>query len=210
MLELGAPVVGPHAARNQPSRGRQTHSMCNSSDGTVGDSAPRLSLEQGKAQFAGWCSVSSPLVLGFDLANETEYDRWWPILSNPRALSIQAAWAGSAGRLVEQSPLNFTTRVPHGCTCEDMKDTRALPEWTAWAKPLVVGGSTRVAALVINTRQDKPTTVTVALSALGLPPSRRNNPTETEVWSGEVRKLTGDDWTVALPAGGHRWVIIEA
>ena len=28
MLELGAPVVGPHAARYQPSRGRQTRSLC--------------------------------------------------------------------------------------------------------------------------------------------------------------------------------------
>ena len=218
MLELGAPVVGPHAARYQPSRGDQFRSMCNSTDGTVGDSAPRLSLEQGKAQFAGWCSVSSPLVLGFDLANDTEYDRWWPILSNPRALAIQAAWAGSAGRLVEQSSQTFTTRVPHGCTCEDMKDTRALPEWTVWSKPLEVGGA-RLAALVINTRQDEPASVTVALSALGLRPARAGpagaaaaarSSTVTEVWSGEVTKLTGDDWTVVLPAGGHRWVVIEA
>ena len=91
-----------------------------------------------------------------------------------------------------------------------MKDTRALPEWTAWAKPLVAGGS-KVAALVINTRQDRPATVTVALSALGLPSSSRGTPTtEMDVWSGKVRKLVGDHWKVALPAGGHRWVIMEA
>ena len=81
MLELGAPVVGPHAARYQPSRGRQFQSMCNASDGTAGDSAPRLSFEQAQAQLAGWCTVSPPLILGFDLANETEYNRWWPLLS---------------------------------------------------------------------------------------------------------------------------------
>jgi hypothetical protein len=161
MLELGAPVVGPHAARYQPSRGRQTHSLCNASDGTVGDTGPRLSLEQGKAQFAGWCTVSSPLVLGgslgyisrtelvllthgrvdgragFDMANQTEYDRWFPLLSNPRALSIQAAWAGSAGKLVASGG-NFTTIVPHGCSCEAMSDVKGLPEWTVWrrARPL--------------------------------------------------------------------------
>jgi hypothetical protein len=75
LLELGAPVVGPHAARYQPSRGRQYRSMCNASDGTVhGDSAPRLSFEQGQAQFAGWSTVSSPLILG-EQASERASER---------------------------------------------------------------------------------------------------------------------------------------
>lgn len=212
MLELGAPVVGPHAARYQPSRGRQFQSMCNASDGTAGDSAPRLSFEQGQAQLAGWCTVSSPLILGFDLANETEYNRWWPLLSNQRALGIQGAWAGSAGRLVTQARHNFTTRVPHGCTCEDMKDTRSLPEFTVWSKPLLASGA-KVAALAINTRQDQPTTISVSFSELGLLRSSTETDvgvTETEVWSGEVAKLENSEWQVALPAGGHRWVILEA
>ena len=123
-------MVGPHAARYQPSRGRQFRSMCNATDPTGQDTGPRLSLEQGKAQFAGWydfrqghrqssfghvrfvvahfrwyaTGARSParvspqtnppclwsiwawldrllvvvVVLGFDLANETEYNRWWP------------------------------------------------------------------------------------------------------------------------------------
>jgi hypothetical protein len=185
--------------------------MCNASDGTVGDSAPRLSFEQAQAQLAGWCTVSSPLILGFDLANETEYNRWWPLLSNQRALGIQSAWAGSAGRLVAQARRNFTTRVPHGCTCEDMKDTRSLPEFTVWSKPLVASGA-KVAALVINTRQDQSASISVSFSELGL--LRSSAETEevgaTEVWSGEVEKLKGSEWQVVLPAGGHRWVILEA
>ena len=185
--------------------------MCNASDGTVGDSAPRLSIAQGRAQLAGWCTVSSPLILGFDLANETEYNRWWPLLSNPRALFIQSAWAGSAGKLVKQADRNFSTRVPHGCTCEDMKDTRALPEFTVWSKPLVANGA-KVAALVINTRQDQPASVSVSFSDLGLlRSSTAVGVTETEVWSGEVLKLqVGEEWKVALPAGGHRWVILQS
>lgn len=187
--------------------------MCNASDGTVGDSAPRLSIAQGRAQLAGWCTVSSPLILGFDLANETEYNRWWPLLSNPRALFIQSAWAGSAGKLVKQADRNFSTRVPHGCTCEDMKDTRELPEFTVWSKPLVVAnGAAKVAALVINTRQDQPASVSVSFSDLGLRSSTVGGVTETEVWSGEVLKLQGgeEEWKVALPAGGHRWVILQS
>jgi hypothetical protein len=54
----------------------------------VGDTAPRLSLEQGKAEFAAWCTVSSPLILGFDLGNSTEYDRWFPVITNTLALQV--------------------------------------------------------------------------------------------------------------------------
>ena len=208
MLELGAPVVGPHAARYQPSRGRQYRSLCNASDGTTGDTGPRLSMEQAKAQFAGWCTVSSPLVLGFDMANETEYDRWFPLLSNPRALAIQAAWAGSAGKLVASGG-NFTTIVPHGCSCEAMSDVKALPEWTVWSKPLAAAG-TSVAALVINTRQDKPASVSVPLAALGVHPSPVHPPKATEVWSGVGSAVQGAEWKVDLGPGGHRWVIFDS
>lgn len=69
MLELGAPVVGKYAAtspRDGPNS-PQRKSTCGPNDGTKGDTAARLTLEQGKAEFAAWCSVSSPLILGFDV-----------------------------------------------------------------------------------------------------------------------------------------------
>ena len=69
MLELGTPVVGQHASRPDPTHPNGRPSLCNKSDGTVGDTGPRLSLEQGKAEFAAWCSVSSPLILGFDIVS---------------------------------------------------------------------------------------------------------------------------------------------
>ena len=72
MLELGAPVVGPFATRPDLAHPEGRRSICGAGDGTVGDTAPRLTLDQGKAQFAAWCCVSSPLILGFDLGNETE------------------------------------------------------------------------------------------------------------------------------------------
>ena len=185
--------------------------MCNASDGTVGDTAPRLSVPQAQAQLAGWCTVSSPLILGFDIANQTEYDRWFPFLSNPRALHIQSAWAGSAGRLVQSGP-TFTTRVPHGTTCEDMKDTRDLPEWTVWSKPLTGtddGSTAMVAALVLNTRQDKPANVTVSLDDLGM--SGSGAVKGTEVWSGEATELpNATHLHVSLPPGGHHWVVLKA
>ena len=140
----------------------------------------------------------------------TEYDRWFPYLSNSRALGIQAAWFGAAGRLVAVAPTSFATVVPHGTTCEDMKDTRELPEWTIWSKPLSTDGR-KVAALMINTRQDKQAAGTVPLHALGLATSATSAVAEVEVWSGASSRLRSGatTWDVALPAGGHRWVTLE-
>jgi hypothetical protein len=206
MLELGAPVVGEHATAS----GRR--SMCNASDGTVGDSAPRLTVEQGKAEFAAWCTVSSPLVLGFDLGNETEYERWYPIIAHPLALSIQAAYSQSAGkgpritgRFLAQSTRSITTVVPHGCACEDMKDTRSLPSWTIWGKPI---NSTSWAVTAINTDQEKEATVAVRLSAMGF----QGAVSETDVWSGRVRRLdaSASEWSPTVPAGAHRFVVLRS
>lgn len=207
MLELGAPVVGPHAARPDPQHPSGRHSMCNSSDGSKGDSAPRLTLEQGMAEFAAWCTVSSPLILGFDLGNDTEYDRWWPVVANPLALQIQASWAGLAGKLLQQGD-PFQTMVPHGASCEDMKDTRALPSYSIWGKPVHPGplaaGKTAWAVTALNSvGMEKD--VELSLAELGMSGSA----TETDVWSGTTTPLRGGTWQARLPPGGHRFVLLQ-
>ena len=205
MLELGAPVVGAYAAtspRDGPD-GPRRKSTCGRADGTKGDTAPRLTLEQGKAEFAAWCTVSAPLVLGLDMGNETEMETWFPIISNPRALAIQADWAGLAGKLLAASDENVTTVVPHGASCEDMKDTRALPSWTVWGKPLSGGGW---AVTAINTQADAEAEIALPLAAMGL----AGAVTETDVWSGAKRAVEGGSWRVVLPAGAgaHRFVVL--
>ena len=47
--------------------------------------------------------VSSPLVLGLDLTNETNMDLFWPIITNHEALAVNEAWVGDAGSLLKQS-----------------------------------------------------------------------------------------------------------
>ena len=86
-----------------------------------------------------------------------------------------------------------------------MKDSRELPEWTVWSKPLAADGS-KVAALAINTRQDEPAALSVPLAALGLKHSKAKG---TEVWSGQT-STSGPEWNVSLPSGGHQWMIFEA
>ena len=210
MLELGAPVVGQYAS---PTR----RSLCNATDGTVGDSAPRLSVEQGRAQFAAWCTVSSPLILGFDLGNETEYATWFPIVTNPLALRIQAAYvANTTGVLLARDAATITTTVPHGASCEDMKDSRALPRWTLVGKPIAPfapGSGTKTtswALTAINTDQAKPSSVSVALSAIGM--AGAIAVTETDVWTGKETLVRPSDgrYVVSLPPGGHRFVVLES
>jgi hypothetical protein len=87
-----------------------------------------------------------------------------------------------------------------------MKDSRELPEWTVWAKPLAADGS-KVAALAINTRQDEPAALSVSLAALGLVHSEAKG---TDVWSGVTTSTSGPEWKVSLPSGGHQWMIFEA
>eukprot|EP01052_Picozoa_sp_SAG31_P020977 SAG31_NODE_1600_length_7791_cov_15.201508_5_plen_214_part_00 len=207
MLELGAPVVGKWAAvspRDGPDSPRRK-SKCGPDDGTKGDTGPRLTFEQGKAEFAAWCTVSAPLVLGFDTGNTTEYDRWFPILSNKRALAVQADWAGLAGRLIAQSDENVTTVVPHGASCEDMKDTRALPAWTVWGKPLTGG---RYAVAAINTMADAPATISIPLVEFGL---GKKTAIEVDVWTGAMQQLPSSRWEATLPQGSgtHVWKILQ-
>ena len=223
MLELGAPVVGKYAAsspRNGPT-GPPRESNCSDHDGTVGDTQPRLSFAQAQAEFAAWCTVSAPLILGFDLGNTTEYDTWWPIVSNTRALAIQADFAGVAGRLLGTGPL-FSTRVPHGASCEDMKDSRDLPSWSVWGKPLSGG---RWAITAINSLLTTTAEIAVDFSELHgllLPPptppcegegecdSEGTAVTVTEVWGGKVTRLPAGatSWTTTLGKQGHAFVVL--
>ena len=74
--------------------------------------------------------------------------------------------------------------------------------------PLQAQGK-KVAALVINTRQDRAAAIAVPLASLGL--AKSTAVTEIEVWSGNTTQIGGvTTWQVRLPAGGHRWGIFEA
>jgi hypothetical protein len=142
------------------------------------------------------------------MGNNTEYDTWWPILSNKLALEIQGNWAGLAGRLVSSGP-GFTTVVPHGASCEDMKDTRTLPSWSVWGKPLTRG---RFAITAVNSLLNASAAIAVDLSELGLGgPGGKAAVSVTEVWSGDRRKLAAGatQWTVTLPPQGHAFVILQ-
>lgn len=210
MLELGCPVVGPHASRPDPAHPNGRHSSCSASDAVTGDTGPRLSLEQGKAQFAAWCTVSSPLILAFDLGNTTEYDKWFPYITNRLALKIQGSWAGLAGKLLQAGPV-FDTVVPHGASCETLDNGHAksesLPSYSVWGKPVNITNGNRAWAVTALNSVDSPQKIVLDLNELGMG-GEGVMVKETDVWSGMVSKV-GKKWQTHLEAGAHRFVLLE-
>ena len=74
----------------------------------------------------GAATQSSPLILGFNMSNQDQMDRVWPILTNKEAIAIDHDWAGSPGMLYK---------------------TLQNQSIEVWAKPLP---SRKVAILVLN------------------------------------------------------------
>jgi hypothetical protein len=165
----------------------------------------RLTFADAQASFAMWAATSQPLILSFDLRNATEYATWFPIVSNRAALAINSAWAGSAGALVAQSQQSWKGSVHHGAGCE-VAYTRALPEWTVWAKPL---NASAVAVVAVNTLNSSSATVTVPLATLGLPPGAAAA-AAADVWTGSaLPAASGGQYTFLLPPSGHQFIVLS-
>ena len=68
----------------------------------------KLDLAWNRAHFSAWCIISSPLIIGQALdftssmnpVSPETLEAVVPILTNPRAIAINQAWAGSPGRLL--------------------------------------------------------------------------------------------------------------
>lgn len=50
--------------------------------------ANKLSAIESRTHFSAWAVTSAPLILGFDLANETLMDLAYPIISNMEVISV--------------------------------------------------------------------------------------------------------------------------
>eukprot|EP00456_Euglypha_rotunda_P047149 TRINITY_DN37590_c0_g1_i2.p1 TRINITY_DN37590_c0_g1~~TRINITY_DN37590_c0_g1_i2.p1 ORF type:complete len:269 (-),score=49.48 TRINITY_DN37590_c0_g1_i2:11-739(-) len=74
------------------------------------DNVPTLNYVEARSHFGAWCVVSSPLVLGFDLTNETTVQSVWDIVTNTEAININQQWAGFPGDCISESGkmINFT------------------------------------------------------------------------------------------------------
>ena len=79
-----------------------------------------------RSHFSAWATMSSPLILSFNLTDPVRIDRAWPIISNRRVLAVNQRWAGDPGRRV----------------------TLSADGWQAWAKPM---GASSFAVFLVAT-----------------------------------------------------------
>jgi hypothetical protein len=98
MLGIGAPVEGTAGWAQARAAG-----------------CANMSLDEERTLFAVWAIISSPLVLAFDTRSDAVVAKYWPIVTNKRALTINSCWAGSPGQLLKQSSTVTTNHsVPDG------------------------------------------------------------------------------------------------
>eukprot|EP01116_Phalansterium_solitarium_P006537 TRINITY_DN18871_c0_g1_i1.p1 TRINITY_DN18871_c0_g1~~TRINITY_DN18871_c0_g1_i1.p1 ORF type:complete len:430 (-),score=107.71 TRINITY_DN18871_c0_g1_i1:154-1443(-) len=183
MLEMGAPAA-------------QFNTACDPT---------RMSFTESQGSFGAWCVLSSPLVLGFDLSNMTEYDTWWPLVSNRDAIAINQAWAGEAGHLVAQSQDSYgPLPVFHGAACE-VSFNRTMPYWTVWGKALPDGS---FAAIALNSA-DTPQDIVITTEQLGFASGATLN--SRDAWSGQAVPPITAAWKIpSLPSHGNLFYVFSA
>ena len=133
MLSIGAPIAGTAIYTEARSNG-----------------CANMTLDEERTLFAAWSVVSSPLVIAFDVADDAVVARYWPIVTNARALAINAAWAGEAGRRLKEAPPSDPAALPTapvgvGCGCEAQHNA-SFPAWVIYSKRQP-GGAVAVLAI---------------------------------------------------------------
>ena len=183
MLEVGAPA--PFVA---------TH--CNGTQ--------RLTYEQAQGHFGAWCVVSSPLILGFDMSNMTEYDTWWPIVSNTEAIAVNQLYNGEAGHLVAMSSSTYNGPVSMGCLCEATRPSFTLPTWSVWGKSLP---NNQFAAIALNTLLDTNANFTITTEQLGFAAGATLQ--VRDIFAHEDLPAITGTWNVNLGPSGSQFLLFS-
>ena len=105
-----------------------------------------------RAHFAAWCIMSSPLILGYDVTNDTTTDRIWDIISNPESLQVSQSWFGHPGGLLKSWD-------PPGRASDPVNQTLQI-----WSKPM---GIKDTAVLVLNNDLNFSYPFTITMTDIG-------------------------------------------
>lgn len=90
------------------------------------------SRAEDRTHFGAWVITSSPLILGYDLNDDSITDKIWDFISNKEAIAINQNWAGHPGRLVRNwNPKNNTPSDTQYVTAVDC--TKGAKSQGGWA-----------------------------------------------------------------------------
>ncbi len=166
----------------------------------------RLSEAEARAQMAAFSLLSSPLVLGFDVANASERALWGPIVTHAPTLAANAAWDGEAGRLVARAPRNTTVPLAVGGICELMQHY-TIADWLVVGKRLAssaAGATTRFAAVALVGDWAAPADLSAPLDAMGFPSGAVVD--SVDGWTGaDTGPVTGAWRLAGVPAPGGQY-----
>ena len=109
----------------------------------VGNLQGSLAAAESRTHYGAWCIVSSPLILGVDLRNDTTMASIWPYISNKEAIQVNQQWAGDPGRF-----LNLSSSSSSSAPSSSSSSSSVVAAVEVWAK-LQPGGA--VALLAFNT-----------------------------------------------------------
>ena len=175
-----------------------------------------MTLIEERAVFSLWCIVSSPLVLGFDVADDAVVEKYWPIVTNTDALGVSSAWAGEAGRLLKISephdPGNVYNHIAFDGTSCEVHHQNDFPAWMVYSKAVDTSGSIAVLAIRLGHSN---TTISVSLQELVAANAGPNSTTTfegTNVWdaAAPVVRVTADaPWTPEIDYHDSAFIIFK-
>eukprot|EP00039_Didymoeca_costata_P003318 m.66805 g.66805 ORF g.66805 m.66805 type:complete len:651 (+) comp11839_c0_seq3:243-2195(+) len=120
-IRPGAPTYNGNPPRSRPGGWAYPGTM------VVGDGS--MTEDENKVHFGGWCIVSSPLILAFNLSDPVRRALVWETITNKEAITVNQAWEGHPGSQIMDS----------------LGSNKAVEVWT---KPI---GGNRTAAFFLNT-----------------------------------------------------------
>ncbi len=149
-----------------------------------------------------WCTMSSPLILGLDVRDDSAMNRVWPIIANREAIGVnQAAWSGDSGRIASSST---ETAVLQNCSfpMNGVANNCTKPAEMVLRKHL----SAKTAALLLVNNRDTPGSVTANWTELNV----QCPCTARDLWAHEDLGPVGTEsgWTVALASHDSAFVIV--
>jgi len=115
-----------------------------------------MTKDENRVHFGGWCIVSSPLILAYNLSTPARREHVWDIITNKEAIQVNQAWAGHPGAQV-------------------LANIGSNNETEVWAKPL---GGNRTAVFVVNTAVYNHTSIKDENGQMMMEPCNASSPSQ--------------------------------